>query len=235
MAVPDIKALLFMKAVSERVPGKNMKPFCGRPLFHWILDSLTRSKWIREIVINTDSDEIAASAEAHYRVTLHRRPEHLLRINHNEAYQLMAHDLSLTEGEYFLQTHATTPLIRAETIDRAIETFFGQRTHDSLISVTPVRKRFFTSRGVAVNHDPDALIKTQELPPLYEENSCIYIFSRAVMETRRNRIGSNPLFFEMDPYESVDIDVPFDFTVAEAVMRERNRTDSAMDRAGRSE
>lgn len=221
MPIPKIKALLFMKGKSERVPRKNMRDFCGRPLFHWIMDSLSHSKYIHEIVINTDSEEIAQSAKDNYDVTIHMRPDYLLNITSNEAYQLMAYDLSITEGEYFLQTHSTTPLIKSVTIDHAIEKFFNHTEFDSLISVTPIQKRFFWPDGKPINHDPDALIKTQELPYLYEENSCIYIFSRDVMEKRKNRIGATPLFLKMDPLESVDIDEMFDFVIAEAVMNER--------------
>ena len=45
-SIPKIRALIFMKAHSERVPGKNMKKLCGKPLFHWILDSLSKSNYI---------------------------------------------------------------------------------------------------------------------------------------------------------------------------------------------
>lgn len=226
MSIPGIKALLFMKRHSERVPRKNMRDFCGRPLFHWIMDSLSQSKYVSEIIINTDSEEIAKSAEENFKVTIHMRPEYLLKITSNEAYQLMAYDLSITEGEYFLQTHSTNPLVRTETIDNAILTFFEQNQHDSLISVTPLHKRFYWSDGRPINHDPDALIKTQELPFVYEENSCIYIFSRQVMKERKNRIGFYPQFFKMDTFESVDIDEMFDFIIAESLMKERIRTGS---------
>lgn len=222
--VPTIKALLFMKGHSERVPRKNVKPLCGRPLLHWILDALTASRYIGEIVLNTDDQEIADKATQHHDVTIHWRPEHLLTITSNEACQLMAHDLALTEGEHFLQTHSTNPLLKTQTIDRAVETYFANlHKHDSLFSVTPLQKRFYWTDGRPVNHDPARLIKTQELPFIYEENSCIYIFSRHVFETIGNRMGKTPLLFEMDPYESVDIDEPIDFSVAEALMAEQLR------------
>lgn len=220
--IPTIKALLFMKGDSERVPKKNVKSFCGRPLLQWIMDTLSRSRYIEEIVLNTDDEEIARLATEHHDVTIHMRPDYLLTITSNEASQLMAHDLSLTEGEFFLQTHSTNPLLKTETVDRAIETYFENLDrHDSLFSLTPLQKRFFRENGEAVNHDPKNMIKTQELPYIYEENSCIYIFSRRVFEEGGSRIGRYPMMFPMDPYESVDIDEPMDFSIAEALMAER--------------
>lgn len=225
--IPEIKALLFMKGYSERVPHKNIKPLCGRPLLHWILEALTKSRYVGEIVINTDDEEIARKATDHFDVTIHMRPEYLLTITSNEASQIMAYDLSIMEGEYFIQSHSTNPLLKPGTIDRAIEAYFQNlNQHDSLFSVTPFQKRLFWEDGRAINHDPQHLIKTQDLPFVYEENSCIYIFSRKVFEEVGNRIGRTPMMFPMDPYESVDIDEPFDFFFAEALMAERLKTEA---------
>ncbi|MFC1547125.1 cytidylyltransferase domain-containing protein [Candidatus Neomarinimicrobiota bacterium] len=210
-----------MKGHSERVPRKNMRQFCDRPLFHWIMDSLAECRHITEIIINTDSEELAANAEEHFAVTIHMRPDHLLTITSDEAYQIMAHDLTLTDGEYFLQTHSTTPLVKSVTLNTAIESYFAQHEHDSLLSVTEVQHRYYWPDGRAVNHDPDALIRTQELPPLLMENSCIYIFSREVFTKRKNRIGYNPLLYPVNPYEAVDIDEMIDFDIAEYLMKKQ--------------
>jgi len=217
MEIPGIKALIFMKANSERVPGKNLRPLCGRPLFHWIMDSLSRSNFIDEVIINTDSSEIAESAERAFGATIHMRPEWLLG-DMVGASPLIEHDLANTDGEYFLQTHSTNPMLSTQTIDNAIEAFFGQSAHDSLFSVTPVTTRMYWPDGRGINHDPDRLIRTQDLEPIYEENSCIYVFSREGFTDRRNRLGRNPMMFEMDRYEAVDIDYEYDFAVAEALM-----------------
>ena len=212
-SIPQIKALIFMKAYSERVPGKNMKKLCGKPLFHWILDSLSESNYINEIIINTDSKEIAESATSNYDVTLHMRPKYLLDIDSNEANQIIEYDLSKTNGEYFFQTHSTNPLLTVDTIDRAIKKYFNNK-FDSLISVTERRKFYYTTDGEPVNHNPQKLIRTQNIKSLYEENSCIYIFSRKVFEKNFSRVGNNPMLYPIGSLESIDIDEPIDFEIA---------------------
>ena len=72
-----------------------------------------------------------------------------------------------------------------------------------------------------VNHNPAILLQTQDLPPIYEENSCVYIFSRATLEARRNRLGERPLMFEIPRGEAWDIDEELDFLVADLVLRHR--------------
>ncbi len=211
-----------MKAYSERVPGKNMRPLCRRPLFHWIMDALNDSGVVDEIIINTDSDEIAENAHEHFDVTIHMRPAYFLDIQSDEPYQIMAYDLEHTSGEYFIQSHSTNPLVKGETIKDAVETYFANwDQHDSLFSVTALQTRLFNENGVPVNHDPRKLIKTQELPFLYEENSCIYVFSRKSFLVNKSRIGAKPNLFPIHRHEAVDIDEEYDFLLAETLMQDR--------------
>ena len=221
MEIPKIKALGPMKGHSERVPDKNIRPLCGKPVFHWILESLSGSKYIDEIIINTDSPEIAKSAKGHFNVTILERPGFLLG-DMVSIQPLIEYDLSQTKGEYYLQTHSTNPLVKTRTIDKAIEVFFAQTIHDALFSVTPIKTRFYRADGSGINHDPKHLIRTQDLDPIYEENSCLYIFSRGTNRTTKNRLGSNPMMFPIDRLEATDIDDMEDFYWAELLLQRRH-------------
>lgn len=215
-------ALVPMKAASERVPGKNMRPFCDRPLFFWIMDALRDSKYVGDIVVNTDSEEIGRLAAETFSATVLQRPQHLL--GHMVGIvPLIEYDLSQTTGEYFLQTHSTNPLLRSATIDRAVETFLEKREHDSLFTVTPRQVRYYWPDGSAVNHDPANVIRTQDLEPLLEENSCLYLFTRSSFERNHHRIGARPIMFPLAAEEAADIDEPVDFAIAEALMSARLR------------
>ena len=211
-----------MKEVSERLPGKNMRPLCGRPLFHWIMDALYESGVIDEIIINTDSEKIANNAKKCFNATIHMRPEHLLNIQSDEAYQILAYDLEEISGDYFIQTHSTNPLVNAKTIKDAVKLFLDiMNENDSLFSVTPFQRRLYNQDGKALNHDPANLIKTQELPITYEENSCFYIFTRKSFFSNHNRIGKRPYLYPINRIEAVDIDDEFDFLLAETFMRKK--------------
>jgi CMP-N-acetylneuraminic acid synthetase len=223
---PKIAALLPMRHDSERVPGKNYRPFAGRPLFHHVLSTLRSCALIDEIAIDTDSPEVMRSVERDFPdVTLIERPAEL-RAGTVPMNDVIRHDLRLIEAELYLQTHCTNPLLRASTVTRAIETFLGQRdARDSLFSVTPVHKRFWDASGKPLNHDPAVLLRTQDLPPLYEENSCLYLFGRESMLATGSRIGARPLLFALDPVEAWDIDDEHDFVIAESLYRARAAED----------
>jgi len=220
MNIPKIKALVPMKGHSERVPNKNIRPLAGKPCFHWVMEALSKSQYIDEIVINTDSKEIADSAKANFDVTILERPDFLLG-DMVSIQPLIEYDLSQTNGEFYLQTHSTNPLLTTETVDKAIETFFSQSEHDALFSVTEIKQRFYWQDGRGINHDPRHLIRTQDLPPIYHENSCFYVFSRATNEKVKNRLGLNPLMFPIDRLEAADIDDMEDFYWAEFLMERR--------------
>jgi CMP-N-acetylneuraminic acid synthetase len=213
-----VTALMPMKAHSERVENKNLRPFAGDPLFYHVLRSLQAAKFIGEICINTDSSLIAQQLEMHFpEVIVHWRPPEICG-DFVSMNRIIENDLDSLEGQFFLQTHSTNPLMKSTTIDNAITSWIDKiDDHDSLFSVTPHQSRFFDSTGKAVNHDPGDLIRTQDLPPLYEENSCLYLFSRDTFAFNKNRIGRQPLMFPVPPLEAVDIDTQEEFMLAEAL------------------
>ncbi len=220
-------ALVPMKGHSERVPDKNIRPLAGQPTCYWILQALRDSVHVETIVVNTDSDVIMSMvADRFPEVVILERPKSL-RGDMVPIQPLIEHDLSMMDGDLYLQTHATNPLVTATTIDTAIRAFTGQAEHDSLFSVTPLHTRFYWPDGRPVNHDPDILLRTQDMEPIYEENSCIYIFSREVFERRKHRLGDNPMLYPMEPGEAVDIDEPLDFLIAETLMSDRLNRESS--------
>ena len=215
-------ALLPMRHESERVPGKNYRPFAGKPLFHWVLRSLLDCSLIEEVVIDTDSPEIVnGTAEQFPRVRLLERPAHL-RGGDVPMNEILAHDAAVIDTEFLLQTHSTNPLLRTETIAKAVASFLdGLPMFDSLFSVSRLQKRLWDAYMKPLNHDPSVLLRTQDLAPVFEENSCLYLFSRAGLLSRRNRIGTSPQIFEIDRFEAWDIDDELDFRVAEILFQQR--------------
>ena len=136
--------------------------------------------------------------------------------------EIIIHDTEQYPADFYLQTHSTNPLLKAETISRAIQSLLtNYPKKDSLFSVTRWQTRFYDKDGSAVNHNPRELIQTQDLPPMYEENSCIYIFTRENLIAKRHRISDNPMLFEIPRLEAVDIDEESDFQIADILMRMR--------------
>lgn len=216
MSNKTLCALVPMKGLSERVPGKNMRLFTGKPLFFHVIYNLLQCDSISDIYVDTDSQEIADSVLSFFKsVKIIWRPKELVG-DFVSMNRIIEYDLSQIEGEHFLQTHATNPLLGAESIEAAISHYFTSLDKfDSIFSVNRLHTRLYDSNLRPINHNPAKLERTQDLPPVYEENSNLYIFSKTSFKTTGARIGKNPGIFVTKNTESMDIDTEEDFIIAE--------------------
>ncbi|MBZ9577538.1 acylneuraminate cytidylyltransferase family protein [Patescibacteria group bacterium] len=214
-----VTALLPMKGHSERIPEKNIKLLGGKPLFFHVLESLESTKFVYEIIVNTDSQKIISLIKKNFpRVVIIKRPQHLLG-DKVPMTPLIEHDIKFAKTKHFLQTHAVTPLLKASTFDKAIKTYFEglNKGADSVIGVTRYQTRFYNHNKHPINHDPNIMVPSQDMPPLYEDNSCFYINSIENFLKRKDRVGKNPIFVEISKLENVEIDEEEDFVLAEAL------------------
>lgn len=214
-----IVALLPMKANSSRVPGKNFREFCGKPLFHWILSTLLEVPEIDQVIINTDARDLLMEHKITHsdRVLIRdRKPE--ICGDDVSMNLVLADDILNVKAGLYLMTHTTNPLLKKNTILNAIRQFKAAPENiDSVFSVTRHQTRFYSEKGDPINHDPNNLIPTQDLLPWFEENSNFYLFTSSSFLATNARIGKNPYLYEVPRLESIDIDTMEDWDLAVAV------------------
>jgi CMP-N-acetylneuraminic acid synthetase len=218
-----LAALVPMRHHSQRVPGKNYRPLAGKPLFHHILETLLAVPEIETVLVDTDSEPVMEDVRRVFpSVRLIERPEHL-RADDIPMNDILLHDTAQVTAEFYLQTHSTNPLLKAETVSRGIQIFLDAHPkYDSLFSVTRLQTRLYFQDGRAINHDPSVLLQTQDLPPVYEENSCMYLFTRENLVKKHHRIGERPFLFEINRDEAWDIDEQLDFEITDFLMKKKN-------------
>lgn len=216
----SIAALVPMRHHSQRVPGKNYRPLAGKPLFHHIIETLLTVPEIGPVVVDTDSEPIMDGLRRFFpAVMILERPDHL-KADTIPMNEILLYDTGFTDADFYLQTHSTNPLLKPETVSRAIQAFTrNYPSFDSLFSVTRLQTRLWDQAGRPLNHDPDILLQTQDLPPVFEENSCLYMFTRENLQRRRNRLGDRPMMFEIQADEAWDIDEELDFFITDFLMR----------------
>ena len=214
-----LAALVPMRHHSQRVPGKNYRPLAGKPLFYYIIETLLSVPEIEAVMVDTDSEPVMDGLRRDFpQVQIISRPEHL-RAPDVPMNDILLHDTAQVKADFYLQSHSTNPLLKAGTISRGIRAFFGDYPkYDSLFSVTRWQTRLYFKDGRAINHDPAVLIQTQDLPPVYEENSCLYLFTRENLAKKHHRIGDRPFMFEISTNEAWDIDEELDFAICDFLM-----------------
>jgi len=220
--MPSIIALVPMRHHSQRVPGKNYRPLAGKPLYKHIIETLLAVPEIDQVVVDTDSKPVMDGLRQYFpQVTIINRPE-ALRADGVPMNDILLYDTEQIQADFYLQTHSTNPLLRTETVSRAIEVFLAEYPQkDSLFSVTRWQTRLYDQHGKAINHNPSVLIQTQDLPPVYEENSCLYLFTRENLLKKHHRIGEHPILFEINTDEAWDIDEELDFEITNFLMQRK--------------
>ena len=222
MTKQSIAAIVPMRHNSERVKGKNYRPLGGIPLFAHIVRTLLDCPSISQVVVDTDSPTIKKRVAKEFDgVLVIDRPKGL-RSGDTPMNDVLLHTIQHVDADLYLQTHSTNPLLTVESIETAIAKFraAGGR-NDSLFSVTRLQQRLWDAMGQPINHDPAVLMRTQDLTPIYVENSCLYLFSKSSLQASGNRIGKSPMMFEIDKLEAHDIDDEADFALAEMLYQRR--------------
>jgi CMP-N-acetylneuraminic acid synthetase len=210
-----------MRHVSVRVPGKNYRPLAGKPLYYHVLESLLACPEIDQVLVDTDSPVILQGLKEKFPKVIGLERSEYLRADTIPTNEILMYDTSQIEADLFLQTHCTNPLLRTKTISKAIGALRDEfPAYDSLFGVTRLQTRLWDQLGRPINHNPAILLRTQDLPPIYEENSCLYLFTRETLAQCRNRLGERPMMFEIPADEAWDIDEEIDFTIADFLMQQ---------------
>lgn len=206
-------AVVPMKLNNRRLPQKNTKAFTnGKPLCHYILSTLLTVDEIDEVYVycsNPDIQEYIPQG-----VKYLKRSETLDQdtTKMNEVLQSFAKDVY---ADIYVMTHTTAPFIKKESIKKGLDAVMSGK-YDSSFAAKKLQD-FLWKDGIPFNYALDNIPRTQDLPALYEETSGFYIYKKEVMTTLNRRIGEKPYIVEVGEIESVDIDEPEDFLIADAI------------------
>ena len=214
-----ITALIPIKRNSQRIPNKNFLEINSKPLFFWIINSLLNSEFVDEIVINYDDDYTLQEVSKYFdSIKFYKRPVELFG---DDVSMNKIIESSLDECTYksIIQVHTTSPLLQTETIDKAIRTHLDSKL--DIFSVNKLQERLYSKDLEPINHDIDNLIQTQDLDPIYVENSALYIFTKENFRKHNNRINNKSNIFEINFPENIDIDNFEDFELARIFLEKK--------------
>ncbi len=216
-------ALLPLKSESQRVPNKNFKTLNNKTLFMWVLEKLLLISEINQIIINTDAiAKVKKKLGANINKKIYvKNRKNRLRGNKVPMNKIIEDDLKDAINENIIMTHATNPLLTKNFIHKCISTykFSVKKNYDSLATFDQMFGRFFDHEFKPLNHKKGELIQTQDLKPLYFENSNLYLFSKKSFRKKKNRIGDKPKFVISPKEISLDIDDKKDWKIAEKLIK----------------
>lgn len=208
-----IVAIMPIKLINERCPGKNTRMLGGKPLLQHELDSLKATKLCDSINVYCSNEEVVPFLPEG--VNFIKRPE-FLDLPTSNFTQIFDNFISTVDADIYVYAHATAPFITIETMKQCIKAV-KDGEYDSAFCAIKLQD-YLWQDGEPLNFDASNLPRTQDLKPIYQETSGVYVFTKEVYEKFKRRIGKKPFIKEVTFKEAVDIDNPEDFDLAEAMV-----------------
>lgn len=206
-------AIVPMKLNNRRLPQKNTKCFTnGKPLCYYILSTLMKVDGIDEVYVYCSNPDIQEFIPEGVRYLKRSTSLDQDTTKMNEVLQCFAAEVP---ADIYVMTHTTAPFITKESIQKGLEAV-KSGGFDSSFAAKKLQD-FLWKDGVPFNYELNNIPRTQDLPALYEETSGFYIYKSEVMTKLNRRIGEKPFIVEVGEIESVDIDEPEDFLIADAI------------------
>lgn len=209
-----ITAVIPIRKGSQRVVDKNLRPFAGTNLLTIKIEKLKEVKGIDEIIVNTDSEQAIEIAQK-MGVSFHRREDYYASSKCTGS-EFFEHLGQVTDTDVFAYCPVTSPFIKTETMETAIHRFYEEEEFDC-ISTVSVIKEFMWLDGKAINYNPLNAPNSQNLPDIEALNFGFTLINRNDLIRYRNIIGKKPKFIRTTDIESIDIDTPLDFFIAEQI------------------
>lgn len=208
-----ITAIMPIKLINERCPGKNTRLLGNKPLLQYELDNLKKTGLCDSINVFCSDEAVVPFLSSD--VCFVKRPE-WLDLPTSNFTQIFECFMNSNDADIYVYAHATAPFITVETMTQCIEAVKSGQ-YDSAFCAVKMQD-YLWQDGEPLNFDASNIPRTQDLKPIYQETSGVYVFTKSVFESYRRRIGVKPFIKEVSFKEAVDIDNPEDFALAEALL-----------------
>lgn len=217
-----IKALVAVRSGSQRVQNKNIRPFAGSSLLEIKLAQLKRIRNLDGIIVNSNDDNMLKIAETMGCETVKRNQCYASNeVSMSEVYKNMAENFN---GDIIVYANVTNPLLKDETIEKAIDTYLIRSEDYDSLNTAHLIKEFLFKDGKPINYDLGKQPRSQDLPDIYALNFAINIIEKNKMIECKNVVGKHPLIWGIDEVEATDIDNPIDFEFSEYVYERQSNS-----------
>ena len=211
-------AVVAVRAGSQRIKNKNIRPFSDTNLLELKLQLLIKVKNIDEIIVNSDSDAMLKIAEK-YNVKAQKREAYFASSEATNS-DFHKHIGEVTSSDFIFLAPVCSPFISVKRHEEAIDLFLNSDC-DSLTSCELVKGHLWLD-GKPINYSLENVPNSQDLPDIKKLNYGISIIEKKSMIKRKSVVGLNPKFIVIDEIESIDIDDPVTFKTAEVLYENLN-------------
>ena len=225
-----VLAIIPARGGSKGLPGKNIRPLLGKPLIGWSIEHAQQSKYIDEICISTDSEEIASVAETFgvsvpelrpIELATDKTPSSAFIIYTIDRYKMMGKMF-----DYFILLEPTSPLRDVEDLDSLIEILIDNPQCDSIVGVCkaedvhPAFMVKLSENGFLLPYeDQMKTLRRQDLPDIFFFEGSVYVSKCDAYIQKKAFYHDKTLPYIVPKWKSFEVDDIVDFTIIEAMMR----------------
>ncbi|MDR3355419.1 MAG: acylneuraminate cytidylyltransferase family protein [Synergistaceae bacterium] len=223
---------VFARGGSKGIPGKNIRPLCGKPLIAYSIEALKASRHVRRVIVSTDDENIAKIAAEYGAEVPFKRPAELAS---DSSPEILAWKHALSEAEregampdIFVSAPTTSPLREPGDIDAAVD-MLARTDADIVISVTPSsRSPYFNmvtrdeaGRSRIFAELPGGVDRRQDAPLVYDMTTVVYAAKSRYVKNCRSLMEGDVRSIIVPAERAADIDTQLDFDFAEFLIRRR--------------
>lgn len=208
-----VVAFVPAKGTSERIWNKNVSLLDGKPLILHTLEKLCAIDAIDLVVLDTESEDVWRLAAELPVQRLRRDPA--LATNATDGHELFLNEVKHTDADICLQVLCTAPFVAPATIRKAIDILTERPEVDSVL-LTRCEKQYRWENGRPA-YGEGRVPNSVDLPATVIEAMSFYAMRRDAALDTGKRYGRNPVLLEAGPMETIDINQPEDFALAELV------------------
>lgn len=208
-----IVSVIPIKMNNERLPGKNTKLLGNKPLIHYIQESLIESRKLNNIYVYCSNPQIQQFILPGVEYLKRDEKLDLPTSNFSQIFTSFMNDVN---ADIYVYAHATAPFVTVDTINQCISAVTSGK-YDSAFCASKIQD-YLWQDNKPMNFDATNLPRSQDIKPIYRETSGVYVFTREVFEKHHRRVGINPYIKNVTFKESVDINNPEDFELAQIML-----------------
>lgn len=210
-----IVAFLPAKGTSERIQSKNLKLLNGKPLFLHTLEKLVNCDFIDEVYLDSESEEILNYAPYLDYIPMKRDPN--LATNRTDGHQMFYNEVSQVDADIYIQILGTSPFISPATIKKGIDVLLEHDEYDSVVLMKKEKEYLWKDNQPLYNKHN--IPNSNTLPDTIIEAMGLYIVRKETALCTKMRYGDSVYMLTADAIETIDVNYPDEFELAECIMR----------------
>lgn len=228
-----ILAVVPARGGSKGLPGKNIRPLLGKPLIAWSIEQGLSCRYVNEVIVSTDSEEIAKIATQYGAEVPFLRPSNLA-LDSTPTSDVLIHLIEEMEKkgniyDYLLLLEPTSPLREVSDLDAAVTRLINSPQASSIVGVSKVEAQHpefcikINDEGFIRSKNNFKVLRRQEIDELYFYEGSLYLSRIDTFKAKRNFYHEETLAYIMPKWKSYEIDDIVDFIIVESILKNLNK------------